>query len=364
MKTYLIVLVALGGLLLLPQEGFAQQERQPVIVGFRASFQPEGALGTGEDVQRQRQDIATRREALLDALAAFDVRAVKRFQTIPYVAMHVDAAARQWLASHPDVISIEDDVPVPPTLAESILLIGADVAWAQGYSGVGQVVAILDTGVDGAHSFLSGKVVSEACYSTTFAPLQSVTVCPNGMEEQTGTGAGVDCSISGCNHGTHVAGIAAGDGPGFSGVAKDAGLIAIQVFSRFDDSGICGGFPPCVLSYTSDQILGLERVYALRTSFNIASANMSLGGGMEDSPCDGDSRKAIIDNLRSADIATAIASGNNGYTDALSVPGCISTAISTGSTEDGSLGTTADDVSGFSNSASFLTLLAPGQFIN
>ena len=37
-------------------------------------------------------------------------------------------------------------------------------------------------------------------------------------------------SISGCDHGTHVAGIVAGKGPDFNGVAKDANLIAMQVF--------------------------------------------------------------------------------------------------------------------------------------
>ena len=221
------------------------------------------------------------------------------------------------------------------------------------------MVAILDTGVDKSHSFLSGKVVSEACYSTNSVFWSSTTVCPNGLEEQTGSGAGVNCPISRCNHGTHVAGIAAGNGPSFSGVAKDAQIMSIQVFSRIDSDAVC--FPssaPCVLTFTSDVISGLERVHELRDTFSIASANLSLGGGKFTSACDTNiSMKAIIDNLRSVGIATVIASGNNGYTDAISFPACISSAVSVGAT------TKVDQVVAFSNSASFLDLLAPGVSI-
>ena len=81
---------------------------------------------------------------------------------------------------------------------------------------------------------------------------------------------------------------------------------------------------------------------------------MSLGGGQYFSHCDADSPevKAAIDNLRSAKIATVVSSGNDAYTDSLSHPAFISTAVSVGSTNDGDLAS-ADTVSGFSNSASF-----------
>src|SRR6185503_20213624 len=100
-----------------------------------------------------------------------------------------------------------------------------------------------------------------------------------------------------------------------------------------------------------------------------AAVNMSLGGGQyfDQASCDAAnlSTKAAIDNLRSVNIATAIASGNNGFTNSMSSPGCISTAVSVGSTEDGSSGSgPVDTVSSFSNSVSFLNLLAPGRWIN
>ena len=79
--------------------------------------------------------------------------------------MEVDAAALEALASDPEVVSIEEDKLLKPMLEESVSLIGAPRAWSQGFSGSGQTIAILDTGVDRDHPFLRGKVVSEACYS-------------------------------------------------------------------------------------------------------------------------------------------------------------------------------------------------------
>ena len=303
------------------------------------------------------------RVCLLQQLSSYDVTSVKQFQFIPFMALQVDAGALQFLAASPLVQSLVEDIAIPPSLDLSIPLINADDAWTAGYEGAGQAVAILDSGVDGAHAFLSGKVVSEACYSSTTA--DAITVCPNGLDEQIGPGAGINCSVSvgGCEHGTHVAGIAAGDGGSFDGVARAADVIAVQVFSRFDDATICSPrTAPCILAYNSDIILALERVYALRNDFDIAAVNLSLGGNRYYAACDAAeaSRKAAVDNLRAVGIATVAASGNNGYSDSMLAPACISTVISVGSSTSHA---PADTVSSFSNSASFLDLLAPGDNI-
>jgi len=156
-----------------------------------------------------------------------------------------------------------------------------------------------------------------------------------------------------------VAGIAAGRGTTFSGVAPGANLIAIQVFSQFTGANCGGGEDPCALSFTSDQIAGLDRVNTLDASIaGISSVNMSLGGAVNTSACDSDSRKASIDNLLSKGIATAIASGNNGSDAGVSVPACISTAVAVGST------TKTDDVSSFSNHHALVDIMAPGSSIN
>jgi subtilisin len=335
-----------------------------LIVGLRADFEPEGALASAAAVLAQRRGIATAQEAVLSRVPVLARgAAVKRFETVPYVALEVDAGGVEALRASPEVSSVEEDVPVPAALAESVPLIGAPAAWAAGFTGAGQTVAILDTGVDKTHPFLAGKVVSEACFSTTSSANNSNTVCPGGVSESTSSGSGVNCTVDGCDHGTHVAGIAAGRGTSFSGVAKDASVIAIQIFSRFNSTSSCNGPAPCVRTFSSDQMKGLERVYALRATLNIAAVNMSIGGGQNSSNCDGNSLKPIIDNLRSAGIATVIASGNDGYKDSISSPACISSAVSVGSTNDGSGSGLADTISSFSNSASFLSLLAPGSLI-
>src|SRR5207249_719756 len=81
-------------------------------------------------------------------------------------------------------------------------------------------------------------VVSEACYSSTQAGT-SQSFCPNGQNSQIGPGAAVPCPLPDCLHGTHVSGIAAGNGgpagQTFSGVAKGAQLMAIQVFTKVID---------------------------------------------------------------------------------------------------------------------------------
>ena len=54
------------------------------------------------------------------------------------------------------------------------------------------------------------------------------------------------------------------------------------------------------MAYTSDVMKGLERVYAIKETLNIAAVNMSLGGGWYDSNCDSHPLKPAIDNLRAA----------------------------------------------------------------
>jgi subtilisin family serine protease len=346
----------------------AAQGEVAVIVRFDQFDLPLPALAAPGQQARLEAIQATRERLLADLTGWGKLGNVKRFQFSPYVAFTADAKVLGVLQYHPLALEVVEDELRAPTLAQTVPLIRADTAaWASGWTGAGQSVAILDSGVDKTHPFLAGKVVSEACYSTTNATYGSTSLCPGG-QDSTAVGSGVNCTgISGCDHGTHVAGIAAGKDPGsgLNGVAKDATIIAIQVFSRFDSSGYCGSSTPCILSWSSDQLQALERVYALRASYAIAAANMSLGGGSYTTTCDADSLKPTIDNLRAAGTAVAIASGNNGYTNAISAPACISTAVSVGSTCDSA--TTycsgVDALATYSNVASFISLLAPGSAV-
>ncbi len=359
-----------------------------VIVGVRAAFAPEGRMAAAEVLQ-QRSEITAAHLAVLDQVPSLrvDQQRIKRFESVPFMAMQVTPAELEALAALPQVTSIDEDRIAKAHLAQSVPLVGGVAAWASGYTGAGVKVAILDTGVDKTHPFLAGKVVSEACYSTNDGPSGASTICPGGVTSSTAAGSALPyssgvCPVGECDHGTHVAGTAAGNGAGlpgvgFSGVAKDASVIAIQVFSRFTPTA-CGSASPCAMSFESDQILGLERVLALSGSYSIAAVNMSLGGGnySSQSVCDAANpgTKAAIDNLRAANIATVISSGNAGYSASISAPACISSAISVGATWDvagssntcngNSLGTSSvNAVACYSNSVPFLNLLAPGSLI-
>jgi subtilisin family serine protease len=337
----------------------ANGRRVRVIVRVRTGFTPEGAMRARE-VALQRAAIRSRVADVIGRLPS--TARARRFLTIPFFSAEIDSSTLDRLAADPDVTSIEEDVADAPALAQSVPLVGAPEAWSAGYSGLGWAIAVLDTGVDKTHPFLSGKVVSEACYSNAAA--DGISLCPGGASSSVASGSGVNCSSTyeGCEHGTHVAGIAAGHGTSFSGVARDGNVISIQVFTGYPAGGSFCAAVPCVVSYSSDQIRGLERVLALNGTFNIAAVNMSLGGSTkysDQATCDADNsaRKAAIDNLRSVGIATVISSGNSGFFDGLGEPGCISSAVSVGST------TKADVISTFSNTASFLSLLAPGESI-
>jgi len=341
---------------------------QRLIVGLNRAFTPEGRLSQAV-IAKQRLDISSGQSDVLANLAGFNAAERRRFKYVPFMVLEADSRAIDHLARLPMVASLEEDRAERPIMESSNEVIGSPDAWSAGYDGTGWAVAVLDTGADKTHPFFAtqSKVVSEACYSTTSPSEQSTTLCPDGKQSSTAVGSGVNCpaNVEACDHGTHVAGSVAGNdlaGPNF-GVARGANIIAIQVFSRFDSTGACGGSQntPCALSFVSDQVAGLERVYELRTGFNISSVNMSLGGSRfsDEESCDSAEglRKMAIDNLRSVGIATVVASGNSSSRNSILTPACISSAISVGSTTD------ADAISSFSNVADFLDLLAPGSLI-
>ena len=350
----------------------ADNGRVPVIVHLNVDIKPEATLDSME-VERQRNELKVAQDQVLDSMSAprfGTLQSLKRFDYTPILAFHADAEQLEQLARLPDVAYISEDSLAAPLLDDSTALIGAPNAWEDEYIGTGYAVAILDTGV-GPHPFFApDRIVSEACYSTSDGAAWS-SLCPGGVENSTEQGSGGDCfpgTAAGCGHGTHVAGIAAGaigqsvDGP-INGVAPAADIIAINVFSMLTGNQ-CGESPsPCLRSFTSDQIQALERVKTLSSSYAIAAVNMSLGGGEFTSTCDEIAGgvtspvKIMIDELAALQIATVIASGNDGLDGATSGPGCISSAITVGST------TKADGRSSFSNIASWVDLLAPGSNI-
>ncbi|MCF6291814.1 MAG: S8 family serine peptidase [Robiginitomaculum sp.] len=312
---------------------------------------------------------------------------VRKLDNVPSMAMMLTISEMELLAADPSVMRIYRDALSRPNLNESTVLVGAPVLWDAGNEGSGVAVAVLDTGVDHGHAMILGRVTGSACFSSGSGTRTS-SFCPDGSNSEISANAGANCpmddlstpdvneAIDGCFHGTHVASIAMGGelslfpSPSVYGVARQSNLLAIQVFTQFNDADDCDpdGDPPapesapCILSFSSDQRAGLDYVISNAASLNVAAVNMSLGGGDEvtnAAVCDieNSSMKALIDQLRTLGVATIIASGNESFNTGVSSPGCISTAITVGST------TKADAVSSFSNSSELVDLLAPGSSI-
>jgi subtilisin len=337
-----------------------EQDRIGVIVGLAVPFQYAGST-TAQELQAQEARVQQARVNLVQSLAAYDVEVSSDSTnwSIPFIALRVDERGLRALIASSDVTTIDENGRNTASLSSSAPVIHAPQAWAMGYRGNGQTVAIVDSGVERTHAFLGGRVVSEACYSGG-GYYTSDSLCPNGQLSQIGTGSASPSLClalgggEGCSHGTHVAGIAAGyQSSGFSGVAPNANIIGIQVFSLdyYDIS-----------AWDSDIISGLSRVYALRGSYPIAAVNLSLGDSSRGSSSHCDSRSygmtSIFQQLRGAGIAPVVATGNNGYSNFISFPACISYAVSVGASTD-------NDVSAsFSNDAvNIQELFAPGVSI-
>lgn len=349
-------------------ERAAQRGLVRVVVGLNVDARAENQLPAAAMLQ-QRVRIRDAQRAAYGQLTMGTLSRLKaNFDTIPYLALEVDHNALARLRNSPLVREIHEDHLAQPALLQSLPQVNASRPWGVSRTGTGWAVAVLDTGVDRTHPMLANKVVSEACFSTTSTADGAQSLCPGGAATSTATGAAAPCTGL-CAHGTHVAAIAAGGvAPDTSsGVAKGANIVAVQVYSLFPN--YYGPGQGAVLSYTSDQIKGLERVYALSATTKIAAVNMSLGSGKFTATCDASfaGLKTAIDNLRSVGIPTIVAAGNNGYRDGINGPACISTAISVGATCDVANSTTCaaglNGVATFSNVANFLSLLAPGSAI-
>ncbi len=336
----------------------AAGERVRVVIGVDGRFVPEGFLPSGAAVAAQRQDL---RASLADVMAratAAGVEVEPAYDSIPYFPARVTRDSLARLRTMPGVVSVEEVLIAEPTLAASVPLTNVPAAHNAGFNGNRWTVAVLDSGVDYTHSMLNGSVVSEACFSS-----DGTSLCPGGAPQSTAPGSGRECNaaIEGCDHGTHVASTAVGvRGTGLStGVAPGAWLIPMQVFNY--QPQLVG-----IRTSTVDYTRALTRVLALAGPNNvnqIAAVNMSLGGGQFSSQAQCDaaspSTKAAVDNLRSIGIATVVASGNNGFTNATGFPACLSNVVSVGNTTKFS----PMRVTSTSNEAPFLSLLAPGTDI-
>jgi hypothetical protein len=336
-----------------------------VIVWLALPTVPEAALADERVVAQQRAAIAAAQREVIDRLAF--TQSPTRFVAVPAFAITVDNLDLARLAEHPLVASVSEDRRFYPVLRESVPLIRADRLVAQGVDGTGWNIAVLDTGVEKTHSFFAGRVVSEACYSTsgTIGTTTVTSLCPGGATESVAFDSGVNCTgLNGCDHGTLVAGIAAGRTGALAGVARRANLVSIKIFSQLSGPDACGpGLSgPCLGAFESDLVRGLERVATLAAADNagrIAAVNLSVAGDLAVGACDAaaPALAAAVNNLRAIGIPTVVASGNNSTNGQLAIPACLSSVVSVASSGK------TDGFSGFSNRSPMLSLVAPGEHI-
>ncbi len=327
----------------------------------RAAFlrtQSGASLDTEEIVREKAALYHTLKTGLFSAIPAAEVATLKDYSHLPLIFVSVkNLDGLKKLAADSRVKGIYKNRVLRPFLAESLPLIKQPVAQASGYIGAGTAVAVLDSGVDyNGNLYGNGTAFGTCSGVNTPGDCLSLPAVPSGCRvacshDFTTTDDGYPDNDG---HGTNVAGIV-------MGVAPDTRIVALDIFRG------SGGF---LSAFDSDIIDAMNWVIANKSAYNIVALNMSLGGDVFTSPCTNDAFVVPVAEAKAAGILSTVASGNDGYYNGIASPACVPGAVSVGAVYDSadpSIGWACSyDVPGpdvvpcFSNSAYFLTFLAPG----
>ena len=234
---------------------------------------------------------------------------------------------------------VKESETTDPNMATSSNMIGSNVAWADGYTGAGSKVAIIDTGADTDHPSLNGAAYSYAVKGLGITPVTAADYADkleklNAFKKNGDLKASdlyvsakipfgfnyIDADLdvthdndSEGDHGSHVTGIAAGnryieqaDGsfaPALDtaltqGVAPDAQVYTMKVFGK-------GGG-----AYDSDYMAAIEDAMILGCD----SANLSLGSGNPGYSRQSDAKyQAILEAVVNSGMVVAMSAGNSGH---------------------------------------------------
>ncbi|GAE34510.1 S8 family serine peptidase [Halalkalibacter akibai] len=205
-----------------------------------------------------------------------------------------------------EVSSIEeaellDPETFTPLMADSAPFIQSDEAWAEGFTGEGVTVAILDTGVDYTHPDLEhafGEYLGWDFVDNDADPQETPIGDPRGAST---------------NHGTHVAGTVAANGA-IKGVAPDATLLAYRVLG------------PGGRGATQGIIAAIDR--AVQDGADVM--NLSLGASVNNPDY---ATSLALDRAMADGVVAVTSNGNSGPNNwTVGSPGTSREAISVGAT--------------------------------
>src|SRR3954470_7108292 len=196
-------------------------------------------------------------DAVGPAIAQAGGVAGRRLGIINARAAVVPNAALRGLAHNPFIVQISLDRPARGTMEATAATIGAlAVRQEQGYDGAGVGVALIDSGIASWHEDLSGENGLRVSEFDDFV---------NGMETP----------YDDYGHGTHVAGIVAGNGydsdGARAGIAPGAQLMVLKVLDASGNGRI------------SDVIAALDSVVERKDALNIRVVNLSVAAGVYES---------------------------------------------------------------------------------
>jgi len=194
------------------------------------------------------------------------------------------------LANQSDVKYVSLDRPLTPTLSNAAPAVNAEAAWQSGYTGAGIGVALIDSGVS-PHPDLNGGLLglSRVVWNQSFVPGNSSAA------DQFG-------------HGTHVAGLIAGNGSSstgpqytrtFKGIAPQANIVNLRVLDQ-NGSGT-----------DSAVIKAINTAINLKLLFNIRVINLSLGRAVYETYTL-DPLCQAVEKAWNNGIVVVVAAGNNG----------------------------------------------------